>query len=109
MKTNKSWVSLSILLALTSPTLNSNAEDGTPTPTHDDQILITQASIPSDVAHTVLGPVQAERRGGGCSGVKEAIWPLLAVRAKALRANAVVNAQGGHRVTAFSWCAPYAS
>jgi hypothetical protein len=104
MKSWKSSVALAILLALTSSASNS---EGTPTPTHEDQILVTQAAVPPGVAHTVLGPVEVRPRGGSSRAVT--LWPQLAVQAKAKGANAVVETQGGHRVTAFSWAAPYAS
>jgi uncharacterized protein YbjQ (UPF0145 family) len=37
------------------------------------------------------------------------LYPLLAAEARKIGANAVVNAQGGRKVTAFSWSAPYVS
>ena len=108
MNARKSCAALALLLALSSPISISISADGTPTPTHDDQILVTQLGVPEGVAHTVLGPVQAKARQG-FGRVAETIWPLLAVQAKAKGANAVVEAQGGHRVQVFSFGAPYAS
>jgi hypothetical protein len=107
MNASKSCAALALLLALSSPISISISADGSPTPTLDDEILVTQAAVPPGVAHTVLGPVQVRPRTG--MGRAETLWPLLAVQAKAKGANAVVETQGGHRVSGFSWAAPYAS
>ena len=55
----------------------------------------------------MLGTVKANFRAGYDSA--ESLYPLLAAEAKKLGANAVVNAQGGRRVTAFSWSAAHVS
>lgn len=107
MNSRKSCTALALLLALSSPISISISADGTPTPTYDDQILVTQLGVPDGIAHSVLGPVQA--RAGGYGRVAETIWPLLAIQAKTKGANAVVEAQGGRRVSGFSWAAPYGS
>lgn len=48
-----------------------------------------------------LGSVTANARIGYDSAT--ALFPLLAGEARKMGANAVINAAGGHRVTAFSW------
>ncbi|MFW6092437.1 MAG: hypothetical protein ACODAC_00590 [Pseudomonadota bacterium] len=68
-------------------------------------VLITQERLPDDVSHTVIGAVQAEARAG-YSGA-ESLYPLLAEEARDMGANAVVNAEGGRKVSAFSWAAPF--
>jgi uncharacterized protein YbjQ (UPF0145 family) len=68
---------------------------------------VTQSAIPAGVEYKVLGSVQADARAGYDSAVS--LYPLLAAEAKKIGANAVVNAKGGRRVTAFSWSAAYVS
>jgi len=108
MKSSTKFSALALLLALSSGVSYSDSPtEGSPIPILEDQILVTQATIPPGIAHTVLGPVQVAR-GAGYDKV-ESLYPILAVRAKALGANAVVETRGGHRVRAFSWAAPYVS
>ena len=68
-------------------------------------ILVTQAAIPDGISYKVLGSVQADARVGYDSAAS--LYPLLAAEARKIGANAVVNAKGGRRVTAFSWAAAY--
>jgi hypothetical protein len=95
-----------VLLALNgcSTTSSSNAV-GPVGPTWEGPILVTQGTIPAGIAHKVVGSVQADARAGYDSAAS--LYPLLAAEARKIGANAVVNATGGRRVTAFSWSAPY--
>ena len=70
-------------------------------------ILVSQAAIPAGIEYKVIGSVQADARAGYDSAAS--LYPLLAAEAKKIGANAVVNAKGGRRVTAFSWSAAYVS
>lgn len=76
-------------------------------PAWEGPILVSQASIPAGIEYKVIGSVQADARAGYDSALS--LYPLLAAEAKKIGANAVVNAQGGRRVTAFSWSAAYVS
>lgn len=76
-------------------------------PAWEGPILVTQAAIPAGIEYKVIGSVQADARAGYDSAVS--LYPLLAAEAKKIGANAVVNARGGRRVTAFSWSAAYVS
>ena len=68
-------------------------------------VLVSQAPIPAGIDYKVIGSVRANARVGYDSVTQ--LYPLLAVEARKLGANAIVNATGGHRVTAFSWAAGY--
>lgn len=97
---------VAILLALNgcSTTSSSNAV-GPVGSTWEGPILVTQATIPAGIAYKVVGSVQADARVGYDSAAS--LYPLLAAEARKIGANAVVNATGGRRVTAFSWSAAY--
>jgi hypothetical protein len=97
-----------MLLALSacSTTTSSTAMAPTGKP-WEGPILVSQAAIPEGVEYKVIGSVQADARAGYDSAAN--LYPLLAAEAKKMGANAVVNAKGGRRVTAFSWAAPYVS
>lgn len=66
---------------------------------------MTQAAIPEGIQYKVIGTVQADAKAGYDRA--ETLYPLLAAEARKLGANAVVNTQGGRRLTAFSWSAAY--
>ena len=70
-------------------------------------VLVTESTLPAGVPYKVLGSVEADARAG--YEHVNALYPLLAGEAKKLGANAVISAKGSHRVTAFSWAAPYVS
>jgi uncharacterized protein YbjQ (UPF0145 family) len=70
-------------------------------------ILVSQAAIPSGIDYKVIGSVEADARVGYDSAAS--LYPLLAEEARKIGANAVVNAKGGRRLTAFSWSAAYVS
>lgn len=101
-------VGVAVLLALNgcSTTSSSNAV-GPVGRTWEGPVLVTQAAIPAGIAYKVVGSVQADARAGYDSAAS--LYPLLAAEARKIGANAVVNATGGRRVTAFSWSAPYVS
>jgi len=99
-------VAIAMLFALNgcSTTSSSNAI-GPTAPMWEGPILVSQAAIPPDIEYKVIGSVQADARVGYDSAAS--LYPLLAAEAKKIGANAVVNAKGGRRVTAFSWAAAY--
>jgi len=70
-------------------------------------ILVTQAGIPAGIDYKVIGSVQADAQAGYDAAAT--LYPLLAEEARKMGANAVINAKGGRRVTAFSWSAGYVS
>jgi len=76
-------------------------------PAWEGQILVSPAAIPSGIEYKVMGSVQANAKVGYDSAAS--LYLLLAAEAKKIGANAVVNAKGGRRVTAFSWSAAYVS
>jgi hypothetical protein len=88
-------------------TKSSSTSVGPTGPAWDGPILVSQATIPSGVEYKVVGSVQADAQVGYDSAVS--LYPLLAAEAKKMGANAVVNAKGGRRLTAFSWSAAYVS
>src|SRR5687767_2166925 len=90
-----------------SPVSSSNAVPATPASASEGPVLISQDAVPTGIEYKVLGTVKANFRAGYDSA--ESLYPLLAAEAKKLGANAVVNAQGGRRVTAFSWSAAHVS
>ena len=90
-----------------SPVSSSNAVPATPASQSESPVLVSQQAVPTGVEYKVLGTVKANFRAGYDSA--ESLYPLLAAEAKKLGANAVVNAQGGRRVTAFSWSAAHVS
>jgi hypothetical protein len=90
-----------------SPVSSSNAVPATPASGSEGPVLISQDAVPTGIEYKVLGTVKANFRAGYDSA--ESLYPLLAAEAKKLGANAVVNAQGGRRVTAFSWSAAHVS
>jgi uncharacterized protein YbjQ (UPF0145 family) len=68
---------------------------------------VSQSAIPSGIEYKVIGSVEADAKGGYDSATSS--YPLLAAEARKMGANAVVNAKGGRRMTAFSWSAAYVS
>jgi hypothetical protein len=68
-------------------------------------VFVSPTPIPAGIEYKVIGSVRANARVGYDSATL--LYPLLAAEAKKLGANAVISATGGHRVTAFSWGAPY--
>lgn len=90
-----------------SPVSSSNAVPATPASQSEGPVLVSQQAIPTGIEYKVLGTVKANFRAGYDS--VESLYPLLAAEAKKLGANAVVNVQGGRRVTAFSWSAAHVS
>jgi hypothetical protein len=90
-----------------SPVSSSNAVPASPASGSEGPVLVSQQAVPTGIEYKVLGTVKANFRAGYDSA--ESLYPLLAAEAKKLGANAVVNAQGGRRVTAFSWSAAHVS
>jgi hypothetical protein len=90
-----------------SPVSSSNAVPASPASEAQGPVLVSREAVPTGIEYKVLGTVKANFRAGYDSA--ENLYPLLAEEAKKLGANAVVNAQGGRRVTAFSWSAAYVS
>jgi len=90
-----------------SPVSSSNAVPASPASASAGPVLVSQEAVPTGIEYKVLGTVKANFRAGYDSA--ESLYPLLAAEAKKLGANAVVNAQGGRRVTAFSWSAAHVS
>jgi hypothetical protein len=90
-----------------SPVSSSDAVPASPASRSEGPVLVSQEAVPTGIEYKVLGTVKANFRAGYDSA--ESLYPLLAAEAKKLGANAVVNAQGGRRVTAFSWSAAYVS
>lgn len=70
-------------------------------------VLVSRDDIPTGVDYTVVGTVKANHRAGYDS--VESLYPLLAVEARKLGANAVVGVRGGRTVSAFSWSAAFTS
>ncbi len=68
-------------------------------------VFVSQTAIPDGIEYKVIGSVEADARAG--YGSVDLLYPLLAKEAKKIGANAVMNAKGGRKVTAFSWSAPY--
>ena len=88
-----------------SPVSSSDAVPASPASRSEGPVLVSQEAVPTGIEYKVLGTVKANFRAGYDSA--ESLYPLLAAEAKKLGANAVVNAKGGRRVTAFSWSAAY--
>ena len=99
-------VSVAMLVAFNGcSTTSSSTAIGPTGPAWESPILVSQSAIPAGIEYQVIGSVQADARAGYDSATS--LYPLLAVEAKKMGANAVVNATGGRRVTAFSWSAAY--
>jgi hypothetical protein len=99
------------VVALTAPRLvvsgratSTSTAVGSSSPAWKGPILVSPAEIPSGIEYEVIGSVQANANDSAAN-----LYPLLAAEAKKIGANAVVNANGGRRVTPFSWSAPYVS
>ena len=90
-----------------SPVSSSTAVSASPAGELEGPVLVSRDAVPTGIEYKVLGTVKANFRAGYDSA--ESLYPLLAAEAKKLGANAVVNAKGGHTVTAFSWAAAYVS
>ena len=102
-------VAVAMLIVVTgcSTTSSSNAIGPFAGAAWEGPILVSQSTIPAGVEYKVIGSVQADARVGYDSAAS--LYPLLAAEAKKMGANAVINAKGGRRVTAFSWAAAYVS
>ncbi|QJR09504.1 hypothetical protein DSM104443_00548 [Usitatibacter rugosus] len=108
MSAKTAGIVVSLLLVVTGCSTTSSSTALAPGgPVWEGPILVTQSAIPAGIEYKVLGSVQADARAGYDSAVS--LYPLLAAEAKKIGANAVVNAKGGRRVTAFSWSAAYVS
>ena len=95
-----------MLLVLTGcSTTSSSTPIGATGPAWEGPVFISQVALPEGIAYKVLGTVQADAKAGYDSVVT--LYPLLAAEARKIGANAVVNAKGGRRLTAFSWAAAY--
>ena len=70
------------------------------------KVSLVPSPVPEDVGFEVVGQVKANARAG-YSGAAS-LYPLLADEARKVGANAVINVEGGRRVSAFSWAAPFA-
>lgn len=68
-------------------------------------IFITQDTLPPSIEYEVIGLVKANARKGYDN--VESLYPLLALEARKVGANAVIDAYGGRTVSAFSWAAPF--
>ena len=86
-------------------TTSSSRVTGTAGPAWEGQVLVTQGTIPEGIEYKVIGTVQADAKAG--YDRVETLYPLLAAEARKLGANAVMDAKGGRRLTAFSWSAAY--
>ena len=98
-------VAMSIAVSGCSTIASSNVVAAAAMPAWQGPVFVSPAPLPAGIDHKVLGSVQADARAGYDSA--STLYPLLAAEAKKIGANAVINAQGGRRVTAFSWAAPY--
>ena len=92
--------------AQASPT-QASATQASPAGPTTGPVLVSRDDIPTGVEYTVLGTVKANHRAGYDS--VESLYPLLAVEARKLGANAVVGVRGGRTVSAFSWSAAFTS
>lgn len=86
-------------------TTSSSTAIGPTGPAWEGPVFISQAALPEGIEYKVLGTVQADAKAGYDSVVT--LYPLLAAEARKIGANAVVDAKGGRRLTAFSWAAAY--
>ena len=108
MNPSSALVAVAMLFALNGcSTTSSSTAIGPTGPAWEGPILVSQATIPAGIEYKVIGSVQADARVGYDSAAS--LYPLLAAEAKKMGANAVVNARGGRRITAFSWSAAYVS
>jgi hypothetical protein len=88
-----------------STTSSSNVSGGAAGSAWEGPVLVSQGALPAGIQYKMIGSVQADARAGYDNAAS--LYPLLAVEAKKIGANAVVDVKGGHRVSAFSWAAPY--
>lgn len=101
-------LSVAFALSACAPTVSSTVADGANAePAYEGKVLVSQAPLPGDVQHKVIGTVNAQAQSG--YGGVETLYPLLAEEARKLGANGVINVSGGRKVAAASWSAPYAS
>lgn len=106
MNPSNAVVAAAMLFALTGCSTTSSSTPIGPTgAAWEGPVFISQAAIPDGIEYKVVGTVQADAKAGYDSVVT--LYPLLAVEARKIGANAVVNAKGGRRLTAFSWSAAY--
>lgn len=77
-----------------------------PSPPTTNRIRITSATLPSGVAYEVLGTIDA---GSNWYGGDEDAEKMLADRARAMGADAVIQAKLWHQPSGFSWAAPHGS
>lgn len=96
-----------LFIAGCATTSSSNTSASTTATKWDGPVFVSAAALPTEVKYTVIGTVQADAKAG-YSG-EASLYPLLAVEARKIGANAVISTAGGRRVTAFSWAAAYVS
>jgi hypothetical protein len=108
MSLRRAVVAVAMLFVMSGCATKSSSTAVGPTgPAWEGPVLVSQAAIPSGIEYKVMGSVRADAQVGYDSAAS--LYPLLAAEAKKMGANAVVNAKGGRRVTAFSWSAAYVS
>jgi hypothetical protein len=101
-------ISLAVAVALIGCATRSSSTAIAPAgPIWEGPILVSASPVSAGIDYKVVGSVSADAQVGYDSAAS--LYPLLASEAKKLGANAVVNAKGGRRVTAFSWSAAYVS
>jgi hypothetical protein len=106
MNPRNAAVAAAMLLTLTGcSTTASSIVIGSAGPAWEGPVFISQTAMPEGIEYKVIGTVQADAQVGYDAVVT--LYPLLAAEARKIGANAVVNAKGGRRLTAFSWAAAY--
>lgn len=98
-------VAIGLFLGACSTQSASTVMTQTALPAWTGPVFISQETIPADIKFELVGSVKANARAGYDNVAS--LYPLLAIEAKKMGANAVINAKGGRRVAAFSWAAAY--
>lgn len=99
-------VTAAVFAAGCSTTSSSNPVSTAPVAAWTGKVFVSQAPLPQGGKYKVMGTVEATAKVG-YSGA-DSLHPLLADEARKIGANAVFGVDGGRRVTAFSWAAPFA-
>jgi hypothetical protein len=112
------WIRLAPLAALLvsacsahNPFIVSNKTISSPVaeakwPPHSDKVFFTEQSLPSSVRFELISTIDVGKVWYGSS---KGVYTSMALRARQLGANAVIQVKTWHQPSGFSWAAPHGS
>jgi len=91
---------------ITRSTTDSEAVSAVRYPAHANKVLIAQESLPPNAKYEVVSQIEV---GLARYGSVATVYQLMARRARALGADAVIDVKTWHQPSGWSWSAPHGS